>query len=151
MGAEKMTVEMPETFDSMRISSVLQNPPSRIQDLESRAGCSSSRANPFFMVHSPDASESIGSVYGFNLIYSGNHYAAIEVNAFGKTRIVNGIQPEGFEWILQKGEEFEAPESVMTYSPHGFTGQSENMHKFVSEHIVRGKWKNVPRPVLLNS
>ena len=32
MGAEKMTVEMPETFDSMRISSVLQNPPSRIQD-----------------------------------------------------------------------------------------------------------------------
>ncbi len=151
MGAEKMTVEMPETFDSMRISSVLQNPPSRIQDLESRAGCSSSRANPFFMVHSPDASESIGSVYGFNLIYSGNHYAAIEVNAFGKTRIVNGIQPEGFEWILQKGEEFEAPESVMTYSPHGFTGQSENMHKFVREHIVRGKWKNVPRPVLLNS
>lgn len=32
MGAEKLTVEMPETFDSMRISSILQNPSSRIQD-----------------------------------------------------------------------------------------------------------------------
>ena len=119
--------------------------------IESRAGCSSSRANPFFMVHSPDASENIGAVYGFNLIYSGNHYAAVEVNAFGKTRIVNGIQPEGFAWILQKGEEFEAPESVMTFSAKGFSGQSENMHSFVREHIVRGKWKKQPRPILLNS
>ena len=119
--------------------------------IESRAGCSSSRANPFFMVHSPDASENIGAVYGFNLVYSGNHYAAVEVNAFGKTRIVNGIQPEGFCWILQKGEEFETPESVMTFTERGFTGQSRNMHQFVREHIVRGKWKNRPRPILLNS
>ena len=119
--------------------------------IESRAGCSSSRANPFFMVHSPDTSENIGSVYGFNLVYSGNHYAAVEVNAFGKTRIVNGIQPEGFAWLLQKGQEFETPESVMTYSVRGFSGQSENMHRFVREHIVRGKWKKQPRPILLNS
>ena len=119
--------------------------------IESRAGCSSSRANPFFMVHQPDTSENIGSVYGFNLIYSGNHYAAVEVNAFGKTRIVNGIQPEGFRFILQKGGMFETPESVMTFSNKGFSGQSVNMHKFVREHIVRGKWKRQPRPILLNS
>ena len=92
--------------------------------IESRAGCSSSRANPFFMVHSPDASENIGAVYGFNLIYSGNHYASVEVNAFGKTRIVNGIQPEGFRFLLRKGEMFETPESVMTFSAGGFSGQS---------------------------
>lgn len=119
--------------------------------IESRAGCSSSRANPFFMVHSPDTSENIGSVYGFNLIYSGNHYAAVEVNAFGKTRIAGGIQPEGFSFLLKKGEMFETPESVMTFSANGFSGQSVNMHKFVREHIVRGKWKNQPRPILLNS
>ena len=119
--------------------------------IESRAGCSSSRANPFFMVHSPDTSETIGAVYGFNLIYSGNHYAAVEVNAFGKTRIVNGIQPEGFRFILKSGEMFETPESVMTFSTGGFSGQSVNMHTFVREHIVRGKWKHQPRPILLNS
>lgn len=119
--------------------------------IESRAGCSSSRANPFFMVHSPDASEQSGSVYGFNLIYSGNHYAAIEVNAFGKTRIVSGIQPAGFAWLLSPGEAFEAPEAVMTFSPHGFMGQSVNMHRFVNSHIVRGHWKYRLRPILLNS
>ena len=119
--------------------------------IESRAGCSSSRANPFFMVHSPDADEHRGSVYGFNLIYSGNHYSAIEVNAFGKTRIVSGIQPLGFRWLLGAGEEFETPEAALTFSAKGFSGQSVNMHRFVSRHIVRGAWKNKERPMLLNS
>ena len=119
--------------------------------IESRTGCSSNRANPFFMVHAHETSEFSGSVYGFNLIYSGNHYSAVEVNAYGKTRIVSGIQPEGFCWVLGGGESFEAPEAVMTYSACGFSGQSVNMHRFVGEHIVRGAWKNKPRPVLLNS
>lgn len=119
--------------------------------VESRAGCSSNRANPFFMLHSPDADELSGSVYGFNLIYSGNHYSAVEVNAYGKTRVVSGIQPDGFRYVLEGGERFEAPETVMTYSESGFSGQSVNMHSFVNKHIVRGEWKSKPRPVLLNS
>ena len=119
--------------------------------VESRAGCSSSRANPFFMVHDPQTTEHSGSVYGFNLIYSGSHYAAVEVSAFGKTRISSGIQPQGFRFNLPPGEAFEAPEAVMTFSANGFAGQSVNMHRFVREHIVRGKWKSAPRPVLLNS
>lgn len=119
--------------------------------VESRAGCSSSRANPFFMVHSPNADEHSGSVYGLNLVYSGSHYAAVEVNAFGKTRIVSGVNPTGFSYLLEGGACFEAPEAVMTYSDHGFGGQSANMHRFVQRHIVRGEWANKPRPVLLNS
>ena len=118
---------------------------------ESRTGSSSNRANPFFMVHAADATESCGDVYGFNLVYSGNHYAAVEVNAYDKTRIVDGIQPQGFCFTVGSGECFETPEAVMTYSPLGFTGQSVNMHRFVREHIVRGEWKNKERPVLLNS
>ncbi|MBR2781806.1 MAG: alpha-galactosidase [Oscillospiraceae bacterium] len=118
---------------------------------ESRAGSSSSRANPFFMLHRPDTSETIGDCFGFNLIYSGNHYSAVEVNAFGKTRVVSGIQPDGFRFLLEPGACFDAPEAVMTYSSEGFTGQSQNMHRFVREHIVRGSWKCKPRPVLLNS
>ena len=118
---------------------------------ESRAGCSSNRANPFFMVHAHDASESYGDVYGFNLVYSGNHYSAAEVSAYGKTRVVTGIQPQGTRYILDKGDTFEAPEAVMTYSPLGFTGQSVNMHRFIRRHIVRGEWRDKERPVLLNS
>ena len=119
--------------------------------VESRAGCSSNRANPFFMVHSPNAGEYTGSVFGFNLIYSGNHYAAIEVSAYGKTRVATGIQPDGFRYMLGSGEALETPEAAMTFSAGGFSRQSVNMHRFVREHIVRGYWKNRPRPVLLNS
>ena len=119
--------------------------------IESRAGCSSNRANPFFMLHDKDATESFGDVCGFNLIYSGNHYESIEVNAYGKTRVVTGIQPLGFRYLLKASESFDTPEAVMTFSPLGFTGMSLNMHRFVREHIIRGEWKNKERPVLLNS
>ena len=117
----------------------------------SRAGYSSSRANPFIMVHAPGATEEAGEVYGFNLIYSGDHRESVEVNAFGKTRVVTGINPDGFRFILAPGESFEAPEAVITYSREGFSGQSRNMHAFVREHIVRGEWKGKARPILLNS
>ena len=88
--------------------------------IESRAGVSSSRANPFFMVHNKNTTENYGDCFGFNLIYSGNHY---EVNAYSKTRIVSGINPCGFEFTIEPGGVFESPEAVMTFSPNGFTGQ----------------------------
>lgn len=119
--------------------------------IASAAGTSSSRANPFFMLHEPDASERQGACYGFNLLYSGNHYAAAEVNAYGKTRIVSGINPAGFSWHLDPGDSLEAPEAVMTFSAEGFSGVSLHMHHFIRNHIVRGTWRDQPRPVLLNS
>lgn len=118
---------------------------------ESRAGCSSSRANPFFMVHDPSATEDAGRCFGFNLIYSGSHYSAAEVGAFGRTRIVSGMQPEGSCFVPGAGEALEAPEAVMSYTNGGFDGLSHNMHRFVREHILRGNRAKKERPVLLNS
>ena len=117
----------------------------------SYTGTSSSRANPFVMLSKGETSEDFGDCYGFNLIYSGNHYEAVEVSGHGKTRIVTGINPESFCFIIDKGESFEAPEAVMTYSHEGYNGMSKNMHEFVRDHIVRGEWKYKERPVLLNS
>ena len=118
---------------------------------ESCCGTSSNRANPFVMLSAPGTTEDSGDCYGFNLIYSGNHYEAVEQNAYGKLRLVTGINPRSFQFRLAPGDTFEAPEAVMTYSPHGFNGQSVNMHRFVRNCIVRGSWKHKPRPVLLNS
>ena len=115
------------------------------------AGVSSNRANPFVMLSSPETSEDFGECYGVNLIYSGNHYEAAEVGSFGKTRFLTGINPQSFCFVLEPGQEFEAPEAVMTYSSQGFNGMSGQMHRFVREHIVRGEWKHKVRPVLLNS
>lgn len=119
--------------------------------VESRSGSSSNRCNPFFIVHAGDATELAGDCWGFNLVYSGNHYSAVEVSPFCKTRVVTGIQPLGFRWRLGPGETFETPEAVMSYAADGFSGLSRNMHFFVREHIVRGRWKHKTRPVLLNS
>ena len=117
----------------------------------SYAGISSSRANPFVMLSKEGTTEDCGECYGVNLIYSGNHYEAAEVNSFGKTRFVTGINPQSFCFVLEPDDVFETPEAVMTYSHKGFNGMSVQTHRFVREHIVRGQWKRKVRPVLLNS
>lgn len=114
-------------------------------------GVSSNRSNPFTMLSEPGTTEDHGSCYGFNLIYSGNHYTVCEGSAFYQTRVVSGINPQNFCFTLQKEELFETPEAVMTYSCKGFNGMSRHMHKFVQNHIVRGEWAKKERPVLLNS
>ncbi len=114
-------------------------------------GVSSSRSNPFVMVAKEKTNEHSGEGYGFNLVYSGNHYESACVNGFYKTRILQGINPEGFSWVLDSYEEFETPESVMTFSDAGYRGISLNMQRFVKKHIVRGKYKYEKRPILLNS
>ena len=117
----------------------------------SYSGNSSNHANPFIMLSKESTSEDFGPRYGMNLIYSGNHYEAAEVSAYDKLRVVTGINPTLFQFVVAPGEFFEAPEAVMTYSKNGYNGMSQNMHKFVRECIVRGEWKKKARPVLLNS
>ena len=114
-------------------------------------GSSSNRANPFIMISRAGTTETAGDCYGFNLIYSGNHYEAIEVNPYKKTRLVTGINPTQFAFTLAPGEEFEAPEAVMTFSKNGHEGMSHNMHEFINGHVVSGEWSKKARPVLLNS
>ncbi len=114
-------------------------------------GSSSSRCNPFVMLSKEETTEEAGPCWGLNLIYSGNHYEALEAGSMGRTRFVSGINPQGMSFLLAPGEDFEAPEAVMTYSGHGFSGMSLSMHRFVREHIVRGEWKKKLRPVLINS
>ncbi len=118
---------------------------------DSKAGISGNRSNPFFMVSEEAANENSGDCYGINLIYSGNHYEAAEVSSMGKLRVINGINPSGFGWLLQPTQSFEAPEAVFTYSKEGFNGMSRNMHRFIRKHIVRGVWRDKVRPILMNS
>lgn len=117
----------------------------------SMTGTSSNRNNPLFLIARPGTTQSQGNCYGFNLVYSGNHYEAVEVSSHGKLRITQGIQPEGFSYLVEAGDIFEAPEAVMTFSSEGYNGMSRNMHNFIRKHVVRGEWKNKIRPVLLNS
>jgi alpha-galactosidase len=117
----------------------------------STTGSSSNLHNPGFMLAARGATETHGRVYGFNLVYSGNHYGTVEKSEFDSVRVSLGINPHCFDWRLGRGGRFETPEAVMTFSAEGLGGLSRNMHAFVGGHIVRGAWKNRERPVLINN
>jgi len=118
---------------------------------ESLTGASSNRHNPGFMLYEEGATETDGRVYGFNLVYSGNHYASAQLAQTGLTRVMQGINPSNFRKELLPGEKFETPEAVLCWSDTGFGGLSKRMHRFVNEHIVPAYWQGRPRPVLYNS
>ena len=118
---------------------------------ESSTGFSSHRHNPGFLLSAPDATEDSGTVYGFNLVYSGNHYASAQRSLQGLTRVMQGISPASFHRVLQPQELFETPEAVLCWSDGGFGGLSERMHRFVQNHIIPPYWRERPRPVLYNS
>lgn len=118
---------------------------------ESRTGASSHRNNPGFLLSAPGANEKWGRVYGFNLIYSGNHYASAQRSLQGLTRVMQGVNPAEFCRELAPGDAFETPEAVLCVSDGGFGGLSQAMHRFVTDHVVPLYWKNRPRPVLFNS
>ncbi len=117
----------------------------------STTGASSNRHNPGFLLAEKTATEDYGYVYGFNIVYSGNHYGAVELSNHDIVRVQLGINPHCFEWELNDGESFETPEAVMTFSSDGYSGLSTNFHDFVNENIVRSDWKNKERPVLINN
>lgn len=118
---------------------------------ESLTGFSSNRSHPGFILCQEGAEEDHGKVYGFNLIYSGNHYACAQMSMQGLIRITGGINPANFEAELAPGEEFETPEAAMCFSDRGFGGISEAFHRFVTENIVPPYWAERSRPVLFNS
>ena len=117
---------------------------------ESTTGASSNRHNPGFLLSEKGAGEDHGRVYGFNLVYSGNHYASAQQSLQGLTRVMQGISSDHFAVTLTPGEKFETPEEVLCWSDGGFNGLSAKMHRFVNDHIVPKYWRYRHRPVLYN-
>ena len=72
-------------------------------------GASSHHHNPFVILCEPAATEDYGSCYGVMPVYSGNHCTDVEVDFNGSTRLVTGIHPDGFRWLLNPGETFTTP------------------------------------------
>lgn len=123
-----------------------------IQAVQSLTGtCSSAEHNPFLALKRPHTTEDQGEVYGFSLVYSGNFLAQTEVSTFDITRVMMGIHPEGFQWELGAGEEFQTPEVVMVYSSQGLNKMSQTYHRLYRKRLMRGGWRDQARPILLNN
>lgn len=119
--------------------------------IDSCRGTSSPQATPFFGILSPQATEEQGEVLGVNLIYSGDFYGCVQCGQYGTTRVQMGINPFQFGWELQAGESFCTPEAVLVFSDKGLGGMTDTFHRLYRSRVCRGKYRDMERPVLLNS
>ncbi|KIL43992.1 alpha-galactosidase [Jeotgalibacillus alimentarius] len=119
--------------------------------VDSKKGVSSSWHQPFLALARPQTTEHQGEVIALNLIYSGNFRGSIEVDTYESTRLMMGLNPFDFKWLLAAGDTFSTPEAVLVYSDQGLNGMSHSFHNLYHHHLLRGVWKQKERPVLLNN
>ena len=119
--------------------------------LSSTRGSSSHYHNPFAALVRHGANEDQGEVYGFNLVYSGNFDITADVDYYECTRVNIGINPDGFAWHLDPGEEFQSPEAVLVFTNEGLGEMSRIFHRLYRNNLIRGRWKTEKRPLLINS
>jgi alpha-galactosidase len=117
---------------------------------ESTCGLSSARHNPFFLLKKKAPITKMGTCYGFNLVYSGNHEESIELDSF---------QSPSPKWHLalpfpKKPRQrclFFTPMAIMAYSREGTNGLSHVMQHFVNDCVIPVHFHEVERPVVYNN
>lgn len=122
-----------------------------IQSIESTRGISSHQHNPFVTLKRKNTDENQGEAIGAALVYSGNFLIQAEVDTWDVTRLQVGINPFGFNWKLNPGETFPAPEAILVYSTKGLNAMSQTFHQLFRKRLARGKWREKDRPVLINN
>ena len=118
---------------------------------QSLTGYSSHLHNPFLSLVSPTTTESNGDAYGFSLVYTGSFAVDVDKGSQGLTRATLGLNPYQFSWPLKPGETFTTPECVAVFSDAGVGGMSRQFHRLFRKHLMKSKFAEAPRPVLLNS
>ncbi|MBC1436368.1 alpha-galactosidase [Listeria rocourtiae] len=122
-----------------------------MQSVDSLRGASSHQQNPFVALLEKQTTEESGEAYGFNLVYSSNFEASVEVDQFATTRVILGIHSFNFDWKLESGATFQTPEVVMVYSDAGLGEMSRQYHRFYQKHLLRGVYRDKTRPILVNN
>ena len=121
------------------------------RSVSSGRGHSGHEHNPFLLLARPATTEASGEALGMSLVYSGNFLAEAEVDAWDVTRLRIGIEPDNFEWLLEPGAEFTTPEAILAWSGEGIGGISDTFHGLYRGRLVRGQWRDRPRPIVINN
>ena len=119
--------------------------------IDSARGTSSAAHSPYIALLEKGTNEVSGCCYGTTLIYSGNFSFQVETGEFEDVTILAGLNPFGFQWMLEPGETFSTPEALHAYSAKGLSGLSNHWHAFIREKITPKRFKSAPRPTYLNS
>ena len=117
----------------------------------SRRGMSSNQYNPVMIACDHAATETSGRCWSMSFVYSGGFLAEAERDQYDQSRIQMGLDDDLFSYPLEPGEKIVAPEVIMTYSGAGLERISHNLHRCIRRNVCRGPWRDVPRPILINS
>lgn len=128
-----------------------QNLASGSFSIESNRGTSSHQQSPFLAFLSQETTETQGPVYGLSFVYSGNFLAQADVDQHRVTRLSMGLNPFDFCWHLEPEETFQAPEVVGVYVSDGLGEMSRSFHELYRTRLARGKYRDYPRPILINN
>ncbi len=122
-----------------------------IQQSSSKRGTSSHQQNPVVLLCREGCTETSGTCIGAVLMYSGCFQTQIEYDQLNQTRVVMGMNTHTFSWELKPGNSFYTPEVILSQSTTGFETLSHQFHRVIREHVCRGKYKMIERPVLINN
>ena len=122
-----------------------------ITSIGSIRGNSSAQQNPFVILARPGTDDLQGEAIGCAFVYSGNFLIQAEVDTFDTTRLLVGIHPQGFRWKLRPGSSFQTPEVVFAYTTEGLNDLSATLHSLFRERLMRGQWRDQPRPIVTNN
>ena len=122
-----------------------------MQSLSSLRTASSHQQNPFVMLARPETTDGTESVFGFNLVYSGNFLDAVEVDQYDTTRVLWGINPAEFGWELAPQGSFQTPEAILSYTNRGMNQLSQQLADFYQRHLVNPHFTQQERPILINN
>lgn len=122
-----------------------------IHVFSSHRGTSSHQMNPFLTLVDLSTTEFQGDAYGFALVYSGNHKFEVERDQIDQIHLNIGINDFNFSWKLKSDDEFQTPEVLMVYSDHGLNQMSQTFHSLIHDRIMRSKFKDQLRPILVNN
>ncbi len=117
----------------------------------SRRGTSSHQYNPAVILAGKNTTEEHGNCYGLVFVYSGNFMCEAEKDQFEQTRVLMGLHSDLFHYSLEPGETLTVPETILGYTDKGLGQLSILFHRCIMEHICRGGYRDLPRPVILNS
>ena len=122
-----------------------------VVSVDSKAGASSGRLNPFMAVLDRNTDEYQGNAIGINLVYSSSYVLKAEVGSKGSSRVMGGINDFDFSWKLAAGETFETPEVVIAFSDNGINAMSQTFHDAYRRYLIQSSYVTAHRPIVINN
>ncbi len=114
-------------------------------EVDSYTGTSSSFHNPFIMLKSGRS-----GILSTNLFYGGNHKSSLELDAYGRARLIVGESDFLFSRPLEQNETYSSP---FCYIAGGSTVDdiANDNHAFIKNCLLEEGHKTAKREILFNS